>query len=153
MNNDKVIGILNDLIEICRDGQSGFKEAAENATSHDLKNFFSDASLERARFVGDLQEQVRLLGGDVENTGSTAGALHRSWIKIKGTLTGKDDESILNEAERGEDAAVKSYEEALKEALPAPCRIMLESQSREVKQAHDRVKRMRDARSAAAGGD
>lgn len=151
MNNDKVIGILNDLIETCRDGQNGFKEAAENATSRDLKNFFSDASLERARFVGELQEQVRLLGGDPENTGSTAGALHRSWIKVKGTLTGKDDESILNEAERGEDAAVKAYEDALPEALPAPCRMMLENQFREVKQAHDRVKRMRDARSAAAG--
>ena len=42
MNNDKVIGILNDLIETCRDGQNGFKEAAENSTSHDLKNFFSE---------------------------------------------------------------------------------------------------------------
>jgi uncharacterized protein (TIGR02284 family) len=151
MNNNKVIGILNDLIETCRDGQNGFKEAAENATSSDLKNFFSDASLERARFVGELQEQVRLLGGDAENTGSTVGALHRSWIKVKGTLTGKDDESILNEAERGEDSAVKAYEEALQEVLPAPCRTMLENQFREVKQAHDRVKRMRDARSAAAG--
>ena len=64
MNNDKVIGTLNDLIETCRDGQNGYKEAAENATSHELKGFFSDASLERARFVGELQEQVRTLGGD-----------------------------------------------------------------------------------------
>jgi uncharacterized protein (TIGR02284 family) len=93
---------------------------------------------------------VRTLGGDPENTGSTAGALHRTWIKVKGTLTGKDDKSILNEAERGEDSAVKAYEEALQEVLPAPCRTMLENQFREVKQAHDRVKRMRDARSAAA---
>lgn len=153
MNNDKVIGILNDLIEACRDGQNGFREAAENATSPDLKNFFSDASLERARFIGELQQQVRTLGGDPENTGSTAGALHRTWIKVKGTLTGKDDESILNEAERGEDSAVEAYEEALQTGLPSPCRTMLENQYREVKQAHDRVKRMRDARSATASGN
>ena len=153
MNNDKVIGILNDLIETCRDGQNGFREAAENATSPDLKNFFSDASLERARFIGELQRQVRTLGGDPENPGSTAGALHRTWIKVKGTLTGKDDESILNEAERGEDSAVEAYEEALQIALPSPCRTMLENQYREVKQAHDRVKRMRDARSATASGN
>jgi uncharacterized protein (TIGR02284 family) len=150
MNNDKVIGILNDLIETCRDGQNGFQEAAESVTSHELKSFFSDASLERARFVGELQQQVRTLGGDPDNTGSTAGALHRTWIKVKGTLTGKDDESILNEAERGEDSAVKAYEEALREALPNPCKTMLENQYREVKQVHDRVKRMRDARAAAA---
>lgn len=150
VNNDKVISILNDLIETCRDGQNGFKEAAESATGPELKSFFSDASLERARFVGELQQQVRTLGGDPENTGSTVGALHRTWIKVKGTLSGKDDESILNEAERGEDSAVKAYEEALQAALPGPCRIMVENQYREVKQAHDRVKRMRDTRSAAA---
>jgi uncharacterized protein (TIGR02284 family) len=151
MNNDKVIGILNDLVETCRDGQEGFKEAGENATSPELKRFFADASLERARFVGELQTEVRAMGGDPEKTGSTAGALHRTWIWVKGTLTGKDDESILNEAERGEDSAVKAYEDALREALPANCRTMLENQYREVRQAHDRVKRMRDSRSATAG--
>lgn len=151
MNNDKVIGILNDLVETCRDGQEGFKEAGENATSPDLRRSFADASLERARFVGELQTEVRALGGDPEKTGSTAGSLHRTWIKVKGTLTGKDDESILDEAERGEDSAVEAYEKALQEALPANCRTMLMDQYREVKQTHDRVKRMRDSRAATAG--
>ncbi|HWO01561.1 MAG TPA: PA2169 family four-helix-bundle protein [Blastocatellia bacterium] len=153
MDNDKVIGILNNLVETCRDGQYGFKEAAENATGSDLKRFFSDASLERARFVGELQRQVQILGGDPEKSGSTAGAMHRTWINVKGTLTGKDDESILTEAERGEDSAMKAYEDALKQALPANCKTMVEAQYIEVKQAHDRVKRMRDARSATAGSN
>ena len=122
MENDKVISILNDLIETCRDGQEGFKEASENATATDLKNFFNQSSLERARYVGELQREVRTLGGDPEKTGSTAGALHRVWIDIKGTLTGKDDGSILNEAERGEDSAVEAFSDALKENLPANTR-------------------------------
>jgi uncharacterized protein (TIGR02284 family) len=149
MNNDKVIGVLNDLIEVCRDGQQGYQEAAENATSRDLKSFFNDASLERARFVGDTQQLVRSLGGDPEKTGSTGGSLHRTWIKIKGTLTGKDDHSILSEVERGEDSAVNAYEDALQQAIPQNCRTLLETQYREIKQAHDRVKRMRDSQAAA----
>ena len=151
MDNDKVISILNDLIETCRDGQEGFKEASENATSPELKSFFRDASRERARFVGELQQEVRTLGGDPEKSGSTAGTLHRVWIDIKGTLTGKDDGSILNEAERGEDSAVKAYEGALKEGLPANCRSVVELQFSEIKLVHDRVKQMRDAKSATAG--
>lgn len=150
-DNDKVISILNDLIETCRDGQEGFKEAAENAKSPELKNFFHQASRERARFVGELQQEVRTLGGDPENSGSTAGTLHRVWIDIKGTLTGKDDGSILNEAERGEDSAVKVYEDALKKGLPANCRSVVELQFGEIKLIHDRVKQMRDAKSATAG--
>src|SRR5690348_9859028 len=102
MDNEKVVNILNNLVETCRDGEEGFKEAAQNATSQDLKNFFTEMSRERAQFVGELQNQIRVLGGDPENTGSAAGALHRAWMSIKGTLTGKDDKGILNEVERGE---------------------------------------------------
>jgi uncharacterized protein (TIGR02284 family) len=118
MNNDKVISTLNDLIEACRDGQAGFKEAAEYAESPELKTFFRQESLERAQFVGDLQQQVQSLGGNPDNSGSTAGAVHRAWMTIKGTLTGKDDKSILNEVERGEDSAVEAFEDALRLGLP-----------------------------------
>ena len=114
MKNDKVISILNELIEACRDGQEGFREAAEYAENPDLKMFFRQESLERAQFVGDLQQQVQALGGDPEKSGSTGGAVHRAWMTIKGTLTGKDDKSILNEVERGEDSAVDAYEKSLR---------------------------------------
>jgi uncharacterized protein (TIGR02284 family) len=151
MDNDKTIGILNDLIETCRDGQEGFKEAAENSKSPDLKTFFKEKSQERARCVSELQQQVRALGGDPEQAGSTAGALHRAWINVKGTFTGKDDSAILGEAERGEDSAVKNFEEALNMGLPPNVRTVLEREYRTVKNSHDRVKQMRDARSASAG--
>jgi len=151
MNNDKVISILNDLIEACRDGQSGFREAADYAESPDLKLFFRQESLERAQFVGDLQQQVQALGGDPEKSGSTSGAVHRAWMTIKGTLTGKDDKSILNEVERGEDSAVQAYEDALRQGLPANLRMIIEKQYLEIKGVHDRVKQMRDARAASAG--
>lgn len=150
MDNDKVISILNDLIETCRDGREGFNEASENATSPELKNFFRQASRERARFVGELQQEVRTLGGDPEKSGSTAGALHRVWIDIKGTFTGKDDGSILNEAERGEDSAVKAYQDALQQRLPANCESIVQKQFSEIKLTHDRVKQMRDSKSVSA---
>lgn len=150
MDNDKVISQLNSLIETCRDGQTGFQEAAENVKSPELKQFFNKVSLDRSQFVGELQQQIHALGGDPENTGSTAGALHRTWMDIKGTFTGRDDESILNECERGEDSAVEAYEDAIKAGLPANITEVIERQFREVKEVHDRVKQMRDARSGSA---
>jgi uncharacterized protein (TIGR02284 family) len=150
MDNKKVISTLNDLIEICRDGQTGFKEAAQNVKSTDLKTFFTECSTERAQFVNELQLEVRRLGGDPEKSGSTAGALHRAWMEIKGTLTGKDDHSILSECERGEDSAVEAYREAFKLGLPTTNLQMLERQFQSIKQTHDRVKQMRDAKAAAS---
>jgi len=152
MDNDKAISCLNNLIETCRDGQTGFKEAAENVKNTELKSFFNQISLDRARFVGELQQEVRRLGGDPENSGSTAAALHRAWIDIKGTLTGKNDESILNECERGEDSAVDAYRDALKDQnLPNDIRALVERQFRSVQEAHNSVKQWRDAKRATSG--
>ncbi|HKG21217.1 MAG TPA: PA2169 family four-helix-bundle protein [Blastocatellia bacterium] len=151
MDNDKVISVQNNLIETCRDGQNGFKEAAENVKDSRLKEFFYEVSQERARFVGELQQLVRDLGGDPENTGSTAAALHRAWIDIKGKLTGMDDQAILNECERGEDSAVGAYRDALKDDLPANMRSVIERQYQSVLEVHDRIKALRDSRAAISG--
>ena len=150
MDNQKVISTLNDLIETCRDGQNGFQEAAENVKSPDLKNFFNKTVMDRAQFVGELQLEVRTLGGDPEKTGSKTAAIHRAWIDIKGTLTGKDDHSILNECERGEDSAVDAYKNALKLGLPTNILPTIERQFQSIKQVHDRVKQMRDSKAAAS---
>ena len=150
MDTDKVISTLDDLIETCRDGQNGFKEAAENVKSPELKTFFKEVAAERAQFVNELQLEIRRLGGEPAKSGSAAGALHRAWMEIKGTLTGKEDHAILSECERGEDSAVEAYRDAFKLGLPTAITQTVERQFQSVKQVHDRVKTMRDAKAAAS---
>jgi uncharacterized protein (TIGR02284 family) len=65
-------------------------------------------------------------------------------VDIKSAVTGKDDEAILNECERGEDVAKKSYENALAKDLPAEVRALVERQYQGVMQNHDQVKGMRN---------
>jgi uncharacterized protein (TIGR02284 family) len=149
MTNEETISTLNNLIETCKDGQEGFKQAAEGVERSDLKSLFYDLGQQRAKFAGELQALVRELGGDPETTSSTAGALHRGWINIKSYVTGKDEAGILNEAERGEDVAKKAYKDALAENLPANVMTVVQAQSNEVMTAHDRVRDLRDATNAA----
>lgn len=151
MDNKKIVSTFNDLIETCRDGLNGFKEAAENVKSLDLKNLFNELGNERARFVQELQLEVRGLGGEAEKTGSTAGALHRVWMDIKGTLTGKDDHTILVECERGEDSAVSAYKDALKLGLPTNTLTIVQQQYDTIQRDHDRIKQMRDSKAATSG--
>ena len=151
MDNNKIVSTLNDLIETCRDGQNGFKEAAENVKSPDLKNLFTELGNERAKFVQELQVEVRRLGGDAEKTGSTAAALHRVWMDIKGTLTGKDDHMILVECERGEDSAVDAYKDAIKLGLPTDILTIVQQQNQTIQRDHDKVKQLRDAKAATSG--
>jgi uncharacterized protein (TIGR02284 family) len=144
-SNDDVIWTLNGLIETCKDGQNGFKEAAEGIDRSDLKSLFFEFSQQRAQFAGELQSLVQSLGGDPENSGSMAGAIHRGWIDIKSAVTGQDDEAILNECERGEDVAKDAYKSAIESNLPANVLETVQSQYESILSAHDRVKALRNA--------
>lgn len=150
-DNDSVISTLNNLIETCKDGENGFRTAAEGVQNSQLKTLFHTYAQQRAQFAAELQQEVRRLGGDPEKTGSVAASLHRGWIDIKSAITGKDDAAIISECERGEDSAVSNYQDALKsDGLPNALRELIERQYGQVKEAHDRISAMKHANSASA---
>lgn len=139
--------ILNNIIETLKDGQEGFRAASEDVQSTELKSLFTEYSLQRSNFAGELQTLVRDFGeNEPEDSGSVAGAVHRGWIDLKSAVTSHDDHAILAECERGEDVAVSAYRKALENPdIAAPVADTLRRQFSDVKAAHDRVKSLRDA--------
>jgi len=139
-------GVLNDLIEINNDRVAGFEKVIadikdENLDLRNLFQEFADQSRgfgeELATFIGDAD--------DVETGKSVGGTLHRAWIDVKSLFGGSDRGSILAEAERGEDAIKKAYEDALSsQELPADARETVLQQSQDINAAHDRIKALRD---------
>jgi len=138
-DNDEVISTLNDLIETCRDGEKGFRTAAENVKSAELKTLFTGISQERAKCAVELQNEVRRLGGDPDRSGSVVGSIHRGWMDLKSSATA-DDRAIITEAERGEDSSVKNFEEALKKNLPPVIYALVSQEYQQVKKAHDQIR-------------
>jgi uncharacterized protein (TIGR02284 family) len=142
----EIISTINSLIETLKDGEEGFKQAAEAVKDSNLKSLFYEFSQQRARFATELQSQAMNLGEtEPEESSSATGAMHRAWINLKSAVTSGDDHAILAECERGEDSAVKEYEDALKADLPAPLDDIVSREYAEVKSAHDRIKGLRDA--------
>ena len=146
MNEQKeVISTINNLIETLKDGQEGFKQAAKGVKDPQLKSLFNEYSLQRSRFATELQSQARSLGEpEPETSSSAAGALHRAWINLKSAVTSGDDRAILAECERGEDSAVEEYEKAMRDNLSASLREIVARHYAEIKNAHDRIKNLRD---------
>lgn len=143
-NND-VISTLNGLIQTCKDGQEGFKDAAEGVEHSDMKTLFYSFSQQRSEFTGILQELVRSLGGEPETDGTFSGTLRRGWVDIKTAVTGKDEMAVLNECERSEDHAKAAYAEAMAKVLPANIADVIAQQSHAIVAAHNRIKELRDA--------
>ena len=147
MDRNDVISTLNDLIETSKDGEQGFLTCANGIKNAQLKALFSETAKRCAEGAAELQTKVRALGGDPQTRGSKSALLHRGWINIKSTVTGMNEAAVLAECESGEDVAKRAYEAALKKDLPPDVKSIVERQYEGVKQNHDRVRDLRNARS------
>ena len=120
--------VLHHLIETCKDGERGFRLAATYVNNPDLKTLFRELAAQRARFSEELVPHLQRLGGAPDTEGTSAGALHRGWMSLKGHLPGHHDHAIYMEAERGEHLALEAYDEALGGMLPPTVSDLIEAQ-------------------------
>jgi uncharacterized protein (TIGR02284 family) len=146
----EVRSVLNDLIETCKDGEQGFRSAAEKVKESSLKSLFTKYSSQRAEYARELQSLVTQLGGDAATTGHAAATLHRGWMNLKEALSKNEDKALIDECEAGEDAAVKSYREARSKTLPADIAAIVQRQAMGVEEAHRTLSDLKHGRAATA---
>lgn len=147
---EKESEITSQLIKLehtCMDGVKGFRDAADKV-GPPYADLFLRFAAERDQIVGELRQAARARDPHSpapEKKGDSLGAVHRGWIDLKAALGG-GPKAILNECERGEDAAVKAFQDALNtQSLPPDVEIMLNRQYTKVKNVHDQVRDMRNA--------
>ena len=150
MENAEVISTLNDLIETCKDGEYGFRECAEHVKSESLRSLFTTRAKDCEQASRELQMLVSQLGGEPDTGGSASGALHRGWVAVRATLTGYSDQAMLDECERGEDAAVARYRKALKENLPESVLSVVRRHAEGAQRNHDQIRDLRDRMKASS---
>ena len=131
---------LHHLIDICMDGERGFRAAAQAVSSPRLKALFDSLADERGRFAAALLPHLRRLGGTTDWDGTNAGALHRRWITLKAHVPGHDDHGIVTEAKRGEHVALNAYDEALSGMLPPTVTQLVEAQQEAMQAAVERIR-------------
>jgi len=149
-NSQHIAEELQDLIQISRDGQEGYRYGAEHAKDPQLMRLLNEVSLERAKFAGDLEAAaVRWGKPDVDRSGTTLGAVHRGWSDLKAALGGGDD-AILSSIETGDELAQKRYDEAISdEGLPDDVVGILRNQAQAIVGTLDRIRALRRMRKAA----
>ena len=96
----------------------GFEKASENSKQVGIKNYFEKKVIDRMQFLRELRASVPELDlGSVEIEGSAAGTLHRTWMDVKAFFAEDNDEAMLEEAVRGDKAAINDYDNALAEVM------------------------------------
>lgn len=152
MENEKALGILNDLIRINQDRIVGYEKAVDELKDEDadLKTLFQRYITESRQYVQELTTEVVRLGGNPADGTTNSGKVYRVWMDLKAVVTGHNRKTVLDNCEFGEDSAQKAYDMALNSDVEfePSLRDLIVRQKATLKSGHDEVKRLRDMQAA-----
>ncbi len=143
MTTEETIEQLNRLIETCKDGELGYRTAAEKVHNTELASVFSEYSKQRGQFVRALQGEVQRLGGEAAESGTAGATVFRGWIHLKAALSGGDGGAIAAACESGEEVAVGAYEMVVNSDITGTARMLVEKQTRQIGEAHAHMLRLK----------
>ncbi len=144
MNNLDTITMLNRLIVVSKDGESSLRAAAEEAYHPMLK----DSLMSYSRFFGEaaseLQRAVENLGGAPKALGTFGNTLHRTWLHLRSSAQGHNEDVLLDEIADDERAVAEGLARAVREATPPAVHALLERQYEGVLKHYGEIREIRE---------
>ena len=138
------ISTLNSLISTTIDSVNGYEDSAENIDNERFREIFRQRANERQEIVEQLRGEVRRLGGNPEDDGSFLGKTHQRFEDLKAAITGRDEKSIVNEVERGEDYLKEKWQAALQSGdLNGEAHDLIERCYQSIKSGHDQMSQLK----------
>jgi uncharacterized protein (TIGR02284 family) len=138
------ISTLNSLIATTIDSVNGYEDSAQNVDNQRFREIFRQRANERQEIVEQLRAEVRRLGGNPEDDGSFLGKAHQRFADLKAAITGRDEKSIINEVERGEDHLKSKWQSALQSGdLHGPTHDLIERCYQSIKAGHDQMSNLK----------
>lgn len=143
-NHSSEISTLNTLIATTIDSITGYEDSAQNIDNERFREIFRQRANERQQIVEQLRAEVRRLGGNPEDEGSFMGKAHQRFEDLKAAVTGRDEQAIINEVERGEDYLKDKFETALNgDTLSGESRSVVERCYQSVRSGHDQISQLK----------
>lgn len=140
---DSALSALQDLSARCHDSEQGYRHAALDASDGDLRQQFEQLANERSSMAAELDRVLREHGAEPAwREGALTGAAHRMWLDLRTALSRNERQAILDEVARGESAAEDSYDNALRQGLPAEAMQVVRQQHRRVRETRNRYRAM-----------
>lgn len=133
--DQKIISSLEHLVTIGVDGEQGYQKAAEMVSDKNLLAQFEQLSTARNIQSEAIRNYLSANGIEKpEHEGGFAGALHRAWLDVKGTLSNRSDSAVISSCVTGDKSAIEAYEDVLaKDGLPEDLQKLLSEQLADLK--------------------
>jgi uncharacterized protein (TIGR02284 family) len=147
----EVILRLDELIEVDRELGEGFQSASEVAGDSRIRAILMRAALQRARFVHELQSEVRELGGDPTVCERRVGHLQRSWLALHVARRERDAHAAIAACTCGDSQTLDAYRAVIAAGLPLRTRALLRRQELEIEMLHGALQALEPEAARAAG--
>ena len=145
------LGTLESLTTTLLDSVNGYRDAATNAEGSRFQQLFREGADDRSRVAEELRAEISRLGGNPPDDGSFMGKTHQRFLDLKAAVTGRDDQAVINEVERGEDYLKEKFEAALNaDSLSGETRAVIERAYQSVRSGHDRISQIKHGMEASA---
>jgi uncharacterized protein (TIGR02284 family) len=131
METKKSIEVLDELMQTLDDGMEGFSSAIDKldpASSGPQVELFTSLHQQRKDFREELRKLGATMGHEVQEKGTVAGKLHRSWMGLKDMVSGSDAGGVVDAVEQGEAHALKVFNDACSKDLPVQMKVLVDHQ-------------------------
>ncbi len=139
LTNPEIVTILKELMEVSKDGEQGYKDAADDVKEKELSEILLNYSVQRGSHIETLRGMIENLGGETEFSGSISGIMNRRWMDVKFGAAGSNPSSILNACIKVERHALDKYEIHLGQDLPDNVRTIIAGQYNTIKTDYDNI--------------
>ncbi|RXR03448.1 PA2169 family four-helix-bundle protein [Pseudoxanthomonas composti] len=127
---------LNDLIQIARDGQDFYTDAAPKVKDAELAQLFNKIAATKQNIVDQLSRVVAANGKEPAQHGTLVGSLQEFYGKTRAAL-GDTQYGYVAELEESEDRLLKAFRETVADADTTPeARRAIETLMPDVVQTH-----------------
>src|SRR5260370_5292184 len=96
VDTKRIVSALNALVETCKDGEKGYKNAAADVRDLTFRAIFTHYSQQRAQFAAALQSIIERYGGYPEDKVRFGGAIRRCRRRLKGDPGEGARETVLS---------------------------------------------------------
>lgn len=115
----KTAHTLNDIIEIARDGQDFYTEAAGKVKDAELSALFTKIAGVKSQIVTSLSSTVAATGAKPAEHGTVVGSMQQFYGKVRATL-GDTQYGYVAELEESEDRLLKAFKDTLTDSDTPP---------------------------------
>lgn len=142
---------ISKLVNLNKDACEFYEEAKEKVDSVSIKQTFSNLETLHRNVMTNLQQQLRIMGGDPEADETFGGDMAQLWANISASVSNDTDTTWVSHLEEAEDRCLHQIQDIMKdEDIDASVKASLTKEAETLRQSHDFMKDLKDCMKKAA---